>query len=133
MEMFRKNSRLIAFIACLVMLLGALAPAISNAMADNQGSTSLLLEICSATGGKSGLVIEFDLKKPADSQDSQTAAMQHCPYCLTHAGAFALLTDAPPLVLNPNLSYSLPPLFYHAPHPLFAWAASNPRAPPIPS
>lgn len=133
MEMFRKNSRLIAFIACLAMLLSMLAPAISHAMGTHQGGTTLLMEICSAAGDKSGLSVKLDLQKPADSEDSKTTPMQHCPYCLTHAGSFALLAEAPPVLLTPNLSYSLPPLFYHAPRPLFAWAASNPRAPPIAS
>jgi hypothetical protein len=99
-------------------------------MASGQGNTPLLMEICSATGNKSVLVTELDIQKPMDSQDSKAAPMQHCPYCLTHAGSFALLSDAPSLLINPDLSYSLPALFYHAPRPLFAWAASNPRAPP---
>jgi len=133
MKMFRKNSRLIAFIAILAMLFGALAPAISHAMASAQGKTSILMEICSANGNKSLLATELDIEKPADSTDSKTAPMQHCFYCVSHGGSFALLSDIPPLVIHPDLSYSLPALFYHAPHPLFAWAASNPRAPPIAS
>jgi len=133
MKMFRKNSRLIAFIACIGMMLSALAPAISHAMANHQGSTSLLLEICSATGDKSDLAIKLDLQNPADSKDSKMAPMQHCSYCLTHAGSYALLANVSPVLITPNLSYFLPPLFYRAPQPLFAWAASNPRAPPISS
>lgn len=132
MLFFRQNRRLIAWLACLAMLLSAFAPAISHAMA-NQGGATLLMEICSATGDKPGLAIKLDLPTPADSKDSKTAPMQHCPYCLTHAGSFALLATVPPALLTPNLSYTLPPLFYHAPRPLFAWATSHPRAPPTAS
>lgn len=60
-------------------------------------------------------------------------SMQHCAYCVMHSGHIALPYDPQPLVLIPNLSYSLPELFYHAPRPLFAWAPRQPRAPPYSS
>src|SRR5690606_28215656 len=100
--------------------------ALSHAMDAGHGE-SLLMEICSAAGNKSAIAIQLDSEKPADSK---TAPMQHCPYCLTHTGSFALMADAEPVLLNPDLSYSLPELYYHSPRPLFAWATSNPRAPP---
>lgn len=130
MQFFRQNRRLIAWLASLAIVLNLLAPAISHAMTANDDV--LLMEVCSAAGNKSAIAIPLNTGQPADSTDSQNA-MQHCPYCLTHAGSFALMADAQPLFLDKNLSYSLPKLFYHAPRPLFAWAANNPRAPPISS
>jgi hypothetical protein len=136
MKMFRKNSRFTVFIACLAMLLNMLAPAVSHAMASGQGD-SLLLEVCSAAGNKTAIAIQLNFEEPLgttqNNPDSQAAPMQHCPYCLTHAGTFALPPATQLLALIPNLSYSLPELFYHAPRPLFAWAASQPRAPPFSS
>jgi len=126
MQFFRQNRRLIAWLASLAIVLNALAPALSHAMDSGHGD-SLLIEICSAAGNKSPISIPLDSEKPADTQPD---SMQHCPYCLTHAGSFALMADVQPLITNPDLSYSLPELFYHAPRPLYAWAASNPRAPP---
>lgn len=133
MTFFRKNRRFVAWLACLAMVLSSLAPAISHAMASGQGSTSLLMEICSAAGNKSVIVTQLDFEKPSDNQDSKTAPMQHCPYCLTHAGSVGVISDAQLSIALPDASYSVPELFYHSPYPLFAWAASNPRAPPISS
>jgi hypothetical protein len=129
MAFFTQNRRFIAWFACLAILLNALAPAVSHAMAPKKVG-SLLLEVCSATGNKSAIAIQLDFEETGSSQDSQTAPMQHCPYCLAHAGNLAVLHDTQPLLLIPTLSHALPELFYHAPSPLFAWAASQPRAPP---
>jgi hypothetical protein len=136
MKMFRKNSRFIALIACLAMLLSILAPAISHAMDSRQGD-ALLVEVCSATGSKSAIAIQLNFEatpgQTQDNQDSQNMSMQHCAYCVMHGGHIALPHAPQPLALIPNLSYSLPELFYHAPRPLFAWAPRQPRAPPYSS
>lgn len=130
MKLSGQHNRLIAWIACLAMLLNALAPAVSHAMASAQGNTSLLQEVCSAAGNKTPIVLDLGIKKPANSNGSKSAPMQHCPYCCTHAGAFGLAAGHTSAIATPNLSYSVPELFYHAPRPLFVWAASSPRAPP---
>jgi hypothetical protein len=131
MKLSRKNSRLIALIACFAMLLNSLAPAISHAMASTQGNANLWQEVCSAAGNKTVLAVDLGTQKPANDQDSKPAPMQHCPYCVTHAGSFALVAHVPSMTIAADLSYSLPELFYHAPRPLFSWAASHPRAPPV--
>jgi len=133
MKMFRKHRRLIAFIASVVMLLAALAPAISHAMSAGQGGSSLLMEICSANGNKTVQATKLDFGKSSDSKDSKQASQQHCSYCITHAQPFALLPPVVALPDHPDLSYALPELFFRARSPLFAWAAGNPRAPPFTS
>lgn len=130
MHLFRKNRRLIAFIAASLLLLSTLAPAISHAMSAGQDKSTLWQEICSAAGNKFILVTDLDIEKPAQD-DSKYAFMQHCPYCLTHAGSDVVIHDLQLPVFALNTSYSVPELFYHSPRPLFVWAASNPRAPPI--
>ncbi|HEU4707694.1 MAG TPA: DUF2946 domain-containing protein, partial [Methylophilaceae bacterium] len=119
-----RHSRLIAWVACIAILLNALAPAITHAMASARGDISLLQEVCSAAGNKSPIVLHLGIKKPSNDKDSKSAPMQHCPYCYTHAGSFGMVTGFPPLAASPDLAYSAPELFYHAPRPLFVWAAS---------
>lgn len=118
----------------MAMVLNSLAPAISHAMTAAQDNGSSWQEICSATGNKWILVAaDMNIKSPAKNTDSKPAPMQHCPYCVTHAGSFALVANIQPIIINPDISYSLPELFYHSPRPLFVWAASSPRAPPASS
>ena len=129
MQFSRKNRRFTAWFACLAMVLNFLAPAVSHAMASEQGN-SLLMEICSAASNKFNLVVELNTEKPADGSDSSSASMQHCSYCLTHAGTVGMIPDVRLAIALPDASYSFPELFYHSPYPLFAWVAGNPRAPP---
>ena len=130
MTFFRQNRRFIAWFASLAIVLSSLAPAISHAMSSGQGGETLWQEICSAAGNKFVLVVDLDTEKPADGSDSSSASMQHCPYCLTHAGVVGLISDVRLSIALPDASYSVPELFYHSPYPLFAWVAGNPRAPP---
>lgn len=62
--------------------------------------------------------------------ESPAHGMVHCPYCnlMHHSPVF--LTGNAPQLLSGNLSYEMPALYYHAPRPLFAWAAIQPRGPP---
>jgi hypothetical protein len=137
MELFRRNRRLISWLASMAIVLNALAPAVSHAMASIQGQSAPWMEICSVSGTKF-VPMAFDLSPShatdqADSSktgDSQPMSMQHCPYCLAQAGNMAVLTDYGFELAQTDLSYSLPALFYQSHHPLFVWAASSPRAPP---
>jgi hypothetical protein len=129
MKIDRPTQRLTAWIACFAILLAALAPTISHALAAG-GKTNAWLEICSTTANK--------LIQVADSQNPEKPSIpieksmhfEHCPFCSTHAGSLGL----PPPSLSGFAvianSPSLPILFYHAPRPLFMWAAAQSRAPP---
>lgn len=132
MIFFRQNRRFIAWLATFAIVLNTLMPAVSHAMSAS-ADKGVWQEICSATGNKFILVTaDLDIKAPAkNSDDAKT--MQHCPYCVPHAGSFALAASAQVTVTAPQASYSFPPLFYHSPRPLFAWASSSPRAPPASS
>lgn len=132
MSLFRQNRRFIAWLACLAIMLNSVMPAISHAMTATQDEP-LLLEVCSAAGNKTSIAVQLQFEESNSSQDTQPAPMQHCPYCLAHADHFTAPQHKQPLLLIPNLSYALPELFYHAPRPLFAWATSQPRAPPFSS
>ena len=62
--------------------------------------------------------------------DSVLHHIEHCPFCLNHAGSVGL----PPPALSPLAAVTghdaYPPLFYQAPQPQFAWLAASPRGPP---
>lgn len=127
MTLFRQNRRFIAWFACLAILLNSLAPAISHAMASVQGKDAPWTQICSTSGNK---FIPLDLGLQGNDRQPQPMAMEHCAYCLTHAGSFAVFTDVPLQFDAASLVYTYPALFYHSPYPLFTWAPASPRAPP---
>lgn len=130
--------------ACFAILLNALAPSISHAMAALHAGPGVpaTWEICRAPGssmqtdgdhallgvGKFGaeLTPALSLKHA----DHQSMAMADCAYCVPHAGTFAL---PPPSHEGFGLKDGQalrPYLFYHAPQPLLALTAAPPRGPP---
>ena len=128
MSVFNQNRRFIAWFACVAILLNSLAPAISHAMASMQGKDAPWTEICTTSGTKF-IPLELGLKRSQDQQP-QPMAMEHCAYCLTHAGSFAVFTDVELALPHAATTHTYPKLFYQSPAPLFVWAAASPRAPP---
>ncbi|ARN19561.1 DUF2946 domain-containing protein [Piscinibacter gummiphilus] len=121
----RSIRRLVSWIACFAILVGALAPGVSHALQSRAGD-STWVEVCTALGAKR-------VKVDASSDESTSPAgplLEHCPYCSLHADQFAM----PPVPLSvPALSmlHAGPPeRFLSAPRTPFAWAAAQPRAPP---
>src|SRR5207244_4467623 len=105
MQMKSTTRQLTLWIACFAILLNALAPSISHALAAVRGDAATW-EICRADGtaiavpDQAGLVVvgkTVSVAKKLFSTDGQSrmGAMEHCAYCLPHAGTFALL---PPVV-----------------------------------
>lgn len=125
--------RLFSWIACSAVLLNALAPGVSHALAAWKGDRAAWSQICSVAGVRwvqadDDLAIDQEL--PADAMKG---GMEHCPFCLTHAGSVGLM---PPIEFSFDASGGhdlLPILFYVSPRPLFNWAAAHPRAPPVAS
>ena len=119
--------RFIASIATFAMLLAALAPAISSALATANDQHVRWTVVCSADGARLVPV-------PTDATGVPVAPkahhIEHCPFCASPA-AFAALPP-PAHVHAPLVSGSepVPVLFLLAPRPLFAWATAQPRAPP---
>jgi hypothetical protein len=128
--MNRHRRRLTAWIACFAILLASLAPAVSHALAAaGKGGFSLWAEICSAEGPRLQNVESHAAHDTAPTEHGMH--FEHCPFCLTHAGSVALPSSAEPILLLPAGSPVQPLLFFHAPRPLFAWVAAQPRAPPL--
>lgn len=134
MQFFRAFKSTFAQIACLAILLNAIAPTLSHAFAADQTEQTSWMQVCTVAGIK---LIPLSINDPPTESSTQPSSsnnmvmsMEHCAYCFNHAGTWALLTSTETKISIPDLSYQLPPLFYHSPRPLFAWASSNPRAPP---
>lgn len=111
------------WIACLAMLLNALTPSLSHALAaSGRGGW---VEVCSAAGKQ--YVAAPAVPSPTDTSLHQLA---HCPFCLPHAGSFAL--PAPQLFHLPVLSGH--DLYGPLPHatalPVLPWLGARPRGPP---
>ena len=127
--MKRISRRLTAWIACLAILMASFVPSISHALAATSGAGTPWGEVCTSVGAslvKAGLARN---PLPASS-DQKTIHLEHCPFCLTHAGAMALPSAANSMLPALSASYPLPTLFYQSSRPLFAWSAAQARAPP---
>ena len=123
---FIKHRKFVHWIAALAILLGALAPAVSQALSLANSGQGFVVEICSSNGNKMTQVI-------GDDETSSSPAMgSHCPYCvvqpiylLPSISAFEFV--APQSYVARSLS------FYQAPQILSAWVRLPTRAPPTES
>lgn len=121
-----KKRRLFAWIACLAILLNAFMPVVSHAL--SFGSAAARVEVCTAMGIEMMMVPDQDHE--ASASDKLLKSLTHCGYCATHAGSFGL-PPQPIAVFALDLQRdTFPPLYYHAPRPLFPWSLAQPRAPP---
>ena len=120
----RKNSTsslLWIWIACFAILMNALAPSISHAVAYANGEPSAW-DICRADN-KAPL-------KPGTPGAPAKMSMTDCDYCVSHAGSFGLPPSFDSSLGHFGAQPSHPFLFYRSPAPLAAWSAARPRGPP---
>ena len=121
--------RFAAWIACFALLLAALAPSISQAVANaKQESGSGWAEICSVAGIR---FVQVDAGATDDGKSAGKAMqMEHCAFCSTHAGSVGL----PPSPIMPlpvaSSTAIFPALYYQSPAQLFIWSTAQSRAPP---
>jgi hypothetical protein len=123
MNMTLATRRLVAWIATFAVLMLTLAPAISNAMADS--ASPGWMDVCSSVG------IAVTKISNQDQPGKPSLHFEHCPYCFTHAGTFAM--PATPVFSLPvvKANFPFPQLYYQSSQPLFAWSSAQPRAPPL--
>lgn len=119
-----------AAIACMAILMAALAPSISHALSDGGKPRSLWAEICSSAGLK---LVKLDTASPLSEHGEPLSAFEHCPFCLAHGGMPALPQSESFVFPAYAGTSSMPALFYQAPRPLFVWASPQSRAPPLQS
>ncbi|MBY0239292.1 MAG: DUF2946 domain-containing protein [Burkholderiaceae bacterium] len=117
------------WIACCAILLNALAPTVSHAIAFARGVPASW-EICRADGSRvtvSGQITSIGER--GEAPGATNIPGMDCAYCQTHAGSFGL----PPVIrasLPVQGSHAIPFLFYRAPQPRPVWASAQPRGPP---
>ncbi len=115
------NKKILTWLACVAVLFGALAPAVSHAL--QARAANALLDICSAT--------RFSVDaSPTGKSTPGGLPMPYCPYCTLHALDLAPAPASCGTVRITERSAGPPALFLVAPHTLHAWASANPRAPP---
>lgn len=125
MKLTSSRLRTRIWIAIFAILMNALAPSISHALAFASDDPSSW-EICRSDRSQSLVSDQGLVKQTSDSVGS----MDHCGYCLPHAGSYSLLPES---VTGMGVfgNHALRPfLFYRAPQPLLALSASPPRGPP---
>ena len=123
--------RFAAWIACFAILLAALAPSISRAVANaKQESGSGWAEICSVAGIRFVQVLQADDGAADEKSGGKAMQMEHCAFCSTHAGSVGL-PPSPVLPLPVASGTAIfPALYYQSPSPLFIWSTAQSRAPP---
>ena len=123
---FIKHRKFVHWIAALAILLGALAPAVSQALSLANSGQGFVVEICSSKGNKMTQVI-------GDDETSSSPAMgSHCPYCVVQ-----------PIYLLPSISafeFAAPVSYVAKAQPVYqahrtssAWLQLPSRAPPTQS
>jgi hypothetical protein len=123
----RHRHRVTAWIAFFAILMASLMPAISSAFTTPQGA-SFAADIC--TIGSTGYKAP-DTVTPRDASSKAGLHLEHCPFCLTHAGSFGLpptSSIAMPVPVLPVLHApvpGVPSLLLAAP-----WSTPRSRAPP---
>jgi hypothetical protein len=125
---FRRTS----FIALLAMVILALAPTVSKVIAAERIDSNLV-EVCTTEGTKWLSASELGQAASAGHDQGPSSLHDHggdCPYCNLQTTKF--LSSVVQSCTTTRSVTLLPPFFYKAPKPLFAWAHSRSRAPPAP-
>ena len=119
-----------SFIALLAMVMLALAPTVSKVIAAERIDSNLV-EVCTTEGTKWLSASELGQAASAGHDQGPSSLHDHggdCPYCNLQTAKF--LSSVVQSCTTTKSVAPLPPLFYQAPKPLFAWAHSRSRAPP---
>jgi Protein of unknown function (DUF2946) len=117
-----------AWIAGFAILLASLAPSISQTLAGAgpagsvQAQEALMPAEMHSAAHHDG--------RGAPSSVPKASHLEHCPFCLTHAGSFALLQSVPATLHEVGGFCEFPFLFYQAPRLLYVWVSAQIRAPP---
>lgn len=127
--------RLHIWIACLAILMNALAPSISHALAASRGDV-VRWDICRSPADANAkpvspaLLAAIAEARLAQDLEQLGAMRGDCAYCLPHAGNDLLLPPSWDGMGLAVMHAARPFLFYHAPQPLAQLSAAQPRGPP---
>lgn len=120
--------RLAAWMACFAILLAALAPSISSALAAGRSHSLALVEICTPGGLARIWLAEQDMRAP--EAPSAVHAGQ-CPFCLPHPGAVAVpvMATLATTVIGVASDFMLPT--QRPPASRLSWTRPHSHAPPV--
>jgi hypothetical protein len=119
-----------AVVALLAMVMVVFAPTISKVVASERVGSDLV-EVCTVEGMQWVSVSEIQQASSVGQQHEPVGAHDHggdCPYCSLQTTKY--LGVASQSFATTSVVSLLPPLFYQASKPLFAWAHARSRAPP---
>ena len=121
-----KSNIFIHWLAVIAILMGAVAPTVSQALSSKTSSVDYTY-VCSASGMKA---VEFSSDHSKDSQSDHKQAMgEHCGYCVFQGTYFAPTESSIRFDLSILASF-YPELYYQSPKPLIAWVKLPSQAPP---
>lgn len=133
--MISRRQPVFVWFAIFAMLVGALAPTLSRAMAPATGGDHRI-EVCSAGGSRwialsAGEAAQYpDHALERGDADSNRIDLDHCPYCsLQGCGAGLAAVDARVFLLAGGPGFAAD-LAFAAPRCSPDWPAARPRAPP---
>ena len=118
------QTRMHAWFAIAILLLGALAPGISVGLSHG-GDSSGWQDICSS----SSMTAANSAGQPAGAMDMLTYG--HCACCHLQTDDIAPLPSVPKLQLLGSLQFMMPARFWTAPRTAHGWAPAQARAPPL--
>jgi hypothetical protein len=125
------SRRLTAWLAAMLVLLGALLPVLSHAVVARTAGDPAWIEVCTVSGMawvRSADSANPDADPPAPVSGAPMAA---CEWCATHTPLAGVpLQSAPPLPLIESVALQ-PAAVHPATVPARAWASAPPRAPPL--
>jgi hypothetical protein len=125
----RRLHRRLTWIALFAVLVGALVPTLSRALA--VGGNGGWTEVCTALGAKWVPLVEDAASQPAPAPLRPHGVLDHCAYCSLPGTQAALLPPAAPLPIAACMVDDRPPdRCLDAPRTLHAWCRAQPRAPP---
>ncbi len=124
---FVRHRRVSAWIAIFAILLAALAPGIAQAFASSQQKSTPWAEICTSAG----MQVRQGLAPTGDSGEHEGMMSGYCPFCLNHAGHFALPATSPDFVLPIDGCTALCCSSVAIPSSRFACTSPQSRAPPV--
>lgn len=123
-------SKASAWITLITLWFACLAPTLALAFPDGNASQGYWTQLCTMNGSSN---VWIDASADDGSSDSQQASQSlsgHCLFC-SHATALGPPPADVALTQTTASTLLLPRSYFHAPRPLFSWAAHRTRGPPI--
>ena len=119
-----------AWIALIAILWASLVPSLAHGNPLPNASRQVTVDYC-APDGRSSLTIEVQSDDAAGDHAAHHGDSNHCPFCRNPQGDLGMPPTSLTVLPAPaSGGVTYPVLFYRASHPLHAWHAAQPRAPP---